>query len=243
VVKLLTWCQALSENNAIIPASNGQPLRWPRFPRGAGFVFFMAKIYFFIDGFNFYHAVASNPKYHKYKWVSLDRLCRCFLTQKDAIAGVEYFTTLATWDPGKVSRHKIFIKAQENEGVVVTYGEFKRKDRRCRSCRNMFSTFEEKQTDVNIALRLFQLAFQDKYDKAIIISGDTDLIPAIKVVRSAFPSKQFGVIIPIGRASEDLKKQADFFHKMKETHLASSTYPDKLTLSDGAVLRCPATWK
>jgi uncharacterized LabA/DUF88 family protein len=202
----------------------------------------MAKIYFLVDGFNYYHAVDSNGKYKKYKWVSLSRLCKCFLTHKDSIAGIEYFTTLATWNSEKVSRHKIFIKAQENEGVNVIYGEFKRKERRCRSCRQMFSTFEEKQTDVNIALRLFQLAFQEKYDKAIIISGDTDLIPAIKTVRSLFPSKQIGVVIPIGRASEDLKKQADFFYRMKEKHLASSIYQRDVTLIDGTVLSCPSNW-
>lgn len=208
---------------------------------GPGFVF-MAKIYFLIDGFNLYHAFDCNPKYRKYKWISLSGLCKCFLTGKDSLAGIEYFTTLATWDAGKVARHKLFIKAQENEGVNVIYGEFKRKDRKCRNCNTFFKSFEEKQTDVNIALRLLQLAFQEKYEKAVIVSGDTDLIPAIKAVRSLFPSKQLGVVIPIGRASEDLKKHADFFHRMKEKHLASSLYQSNVTLIDGTVLTCPPNW-
>ncbi len=55
-----------------------------------------------------------------------------------------------------------FIKAQENAGVTVICGAFKRKERRCLSCCRMFKTFEEKQTDVNVALRLFQSAVQDK---------------------------------------------------------------------------------
>ena len=46
--------------------------------------------------------------------------------------------------------------------------------------------------------------FRDQYDRAVIISGDTDLIPAIKTVRSTFPPKQIGVIVPIGKSSEDL---------------------------------------
>ena len=204
----------------------------------------MAKIHFLVDGFNFYHAIDENPQYRKYKWISLRRLCSHYVFSKnDSLSGIDYFTTLATWDLGKVARHRLFIRAQENEGVNVIYGEFKRKDVKCRICSKRFSTWSEKQTDINIAVRLFQLAVQDTYDKAIILSGDTDLIPAIKGVRFLFPSKQFGVIIPIGRASEDLKNHADFSHKMKEDHLASSAYPVKLTLRDGAVLTCPTNWK
>jgi hypothetical protein len=106
------------------------------------------------------------------------------------LEGVEYFTTLATWDPAKVARHRLFIKANETEGVKVTYGEFKRKQRKCSECSKLIRTFEEKQTDVNIALRLFELAVQAKYDKAILVSGDTDMIPAVKAVQKTFPAKK-----------------------------------------------------
>jgi uncharacterized LabA/DUF88 family protein len=131
----------------------------------------MAKVYFLVDGFNLYHALDTNPTWHKFKWLSLTRLARCYLLSSDTLQGVEYFTTLATWDHRKVARHQVFIKANEDEGVAVTYGEFKRKDRRCTVCKKMFSTFEEKQTDVNIALRLFELAILNRYDKAVIVSG------------------------------------------------------------------------
>lgn len=216
---------------------------------GLGFVF-MSKIFFFVDGFNLYHALdhlegaKDHNRYHKYKWLSLSRLARCYVPdRRDSISGIEYFTTLASWDPAKVARHKVYIRAQESEGVSVVYGEFKRKDRWCKQCRRSFSTYEEKQTDVNIAVRLFQHAFQEKYDKAIIISGDTDLLPAVRAVKSIYPGKGIGVVIPIGRSSEDFKKQTDFHFKMRESHLASSRYPDILKLADGTTLPCPPTWK
>lgn len=209
----------------------------------------MARIAFLVDGFNLYHALdhlsgaADHERYHRYKWLSLTKLANCFITKKDRIVAIEYFTTLATWNHEKVARHKLFIRAQESEGVLVVYGEFKRKDRRCPLCKQRFSTFEEKQTDVNIALRMFQLAVQDKYDKVVIVSGDTDLIPAVRAVQATFPSKEVGVVIPIGRASEDLKRQANFYYRMKEHHLASSRFPDTLKLSDGSALNCPEDWR
>jgi hypothetical protein len=61
----------------------------------------------------------------------------------------------------------------------------------------------------------------DQYDRAVIISGDTDLIPAIKAVRSTFPQKQIGVMIPIGKSSEDILPGAirALSHAGKNSHL------------------------
>ena len=204
----------------------------------------MSRIIFLIDGFNLYHALDYRREYHKYKWVNLAKLSQCFVThKKDSLEGVYYFTTLATWDPGKVARHRLFITAQETEGVKVVYGEFKRKDRFCPLCRKHFRAVEEKQTDVNIAIYLFRLAVSDSYDKAIIISGDTDLTPAVKAVQATFPTKQIGVVLPIGRASEDFKQTADFHYKMKEKHLMTSRFDDTVILADGSRLICPPNWR
>lgn len=209
----------------------------------------MAKVAFFIDGFNLYHALdyfESGPdhyKYRKYKWLNLYKLASLYVGRLDKLEQVILFTAFATWDPSKVARHKLFIRANESVGVSVVYGEFKRKDKLCRLCRRRYSTFEEKQTDVNIALHLLQLAIWEQYDRAVVISGDTDLIPAIKAVRVTFPHKPIGVILPIGKSSEDLIKQADFHHKMREHHLTSCRFPDTIPLPDGSSLECPSTWK
>lgn len=90
---------------------------------------------------------------------------------------------------------------------------------------------------------LLRLAVEDSYDKVIIISGDTDLIPAVKMVKDMYPKKEVGVVIPIGNISEDFKKTADFHYKMKENHLKSSLLPNPMKLADGTFLTCPPTWK
>lgn len=209
----------------------------------------MPKVISFIDGFNLYHALdyfdagPDHTRFRKYKWLNLRKLSSQFVFGKDSLEEVLYFTTLVTWDAGKTARHRLFIRAQENEGVKVVFGEFKRKTKHCSVCKQDFLSVEEKQTDVNIALSLFQFAIQERYDKAIIISGDTDLLPAVRAVHSTFPTKQIGVIIPIGRSSEDFKKQTDFHYKMREHHLQKSLFADPLTLGDGAVLNCPSTWR
>jgi len=208
----------------------------------------MAKIVVFIDGFNLYHALdhfeagPDHDRFHKYKWLNLRKLASLFVFGKDTLEEVLYFTTLVTWDTGKMARHRLYIRALESVGVRVVYGEFKRKQKHCRLCGGDYWSFEEKQTDVNIALFLFQLAVLDRYDKAIVISGDTDLLPAVTAVRTVFPAKQIGLVIPIGRRSEDFKQQTDFHHRMREHHLAKSLFPDPVTLSNGTSLHKPPSW-
>jgi len=179
----------------------------------------------------------------RYKWIDLNGLSKKFVTKKDKIEDIYYFTALATWSPDKVKRHKIFIKAQELKGIRIIYGEFRKRDKHCRVCKNWYQTFEEKQTDVNIAIKLFELAIQDKYDKALIITGDSDLIHSIKAVKSTFPHKSIGVIIPIGRRAELLKQTCDFHMKMKEKHLKASMLPDEILLGNNKKLERPQKWK
>ena len=161
--------------------------------------FFMVKTAFFVDGFNLFHSLDSEPAYHKYKWLNLAQLSQCFIGSKDAISDVFYFTTYTTWDSRQLAKHQNYVKALQLVGVKIVFGEFRNVDRTCRVCGKSYRTFEEKRTDVNIAIHLFKTAVADSWDKAVVISGDSDLIPAVEAVKKTYPNKQVGVVIPIGR--------------------------------------------
>jgi len=201
------------------------------------------KVAVFIDGFNIYHALEDNLSYHKYKWLNLEKLSKCFTGSKDTITKNFYFTAYATWNMQKLSRHKIYVEALRLAGVEAVFGAFRRKDRRCRVCNKRYLTFEEKRTDVNIAIKLFQTAIDGLWDTALIISGDSDLIPAIQAIKSTFPDKKIGVIIPIGRRAEELKLVTDFHAKIKEKHLKTCQFDDEIRLDGGRVLKRPSSWK
>ena len=64
-------------------------------------------VIFFIDGFNLYHALA-NKRFYRYKWLDLSGLAEKFITKKDRIEDIYYFTALATWSAEKVRRHKLY---------------------------------------------------------------------------------------------------------------------------------------
>lgn len=203
----------------------------------------MNRVIFFVDGFNLYHSIDSNPAYYKYKWLNLNKLAHCFVTSHDKIEKVLYFTTYATWDQVKLVKHQTYVKALQFVGVEVVFGAFRYVDKTCRICHKQYKTFEEKQTDVNIAINLFKTAVQDLWDTAIIVSGDSDLIPAIHAVKNTFPAKQIELVIPIGRRAEELKQVVDCHMKLKEKHLATSQFEDVVTIDGGVNLSRPNTWK
>lgn len=202
----------------------------------------MSRAIVLIDGFNLYHAINANPSWNIYKWLDYTKLAKSFLPKTDEIKEILYFTALSTWMPQKVERHKKFILANELQGITVVYGMFKVRDKFCTRCNSTYKAHEEKQTDVNIAIHLFKRAVDDVYDKAYVISGDSDLVPAIKMVKLTFPNKLIGVVIPIGRSAEELKQSSDFHMKMKLKHLISSRFPNDIPLPGSGVLSCPPEW-
>ena len=60
----------------------------------------------------------------------------------------------------------------------------------------IFRTAEEKRTDVNIAVQMVDDAYQNACDQFVLISGDSDLVPAIHTVKRRFPEKQVHVYVP-----------------------------------------------
>ena len=81
-------------------------------------------------------------------------------------------------------------------GVKPVISEFKRKSRKCKVCNKIYNAYEEKQTDVQIAINLFKESINDSYDKAMIVTGDSDLIPAIETDKEKLPKKEIKVIPP-----------------------------------------------
>jgi uncharacterized LabA/DUF88 family protein len=204
----------------------------------------MRRIIFFIDGFNVYHALQKVPHFRKYKWLNYSALAKVLVSPKDQIVDILYFTAYTDWDASKKARHRLLVQALRMQGIKVIFGKFKRRDKTCSLCGRTYKTFEEKRTDVNMAITLFQTAMNNEFDTAILITGDSDLVPAVEAVKLSFPAKQIGLVIPIGRSAEELKNVCDFHIKMKEKHLKTCQLPDAILLdpAKNITLQRPATW-
>src|SRR5436853_496574 len=105
-------------------------------------------------------------------------------------------------------------------------GHFKQKHRRCHKCGARSIAHEEKETDVNIALHLLNHAYKNSFDCALPISNDSDLAPAVRMLKTEFPSKWVRILTPPNkRTSKELLQAAGGFHQVrtiKHAHVAEA---------------------
>ena len=200
----------------------------------------------FVDGFNLYHALKALREEHL-KWLSLRKLSEVFAPAPQfTIDHIFYFSAYATWLPDALIRHRKYISALEAEGIAVVLGNFKKKDRKCFACNASWKDHEEKETDVNIALSLLDGAYRNIYDRALILSADSDLAPAIRMVRDRFPEKSIRLLIPMGRTNISELVSAvggpKAASKIKRLHLERCLLPESISDKNGRVIHRPAKY-
>ena len=99
--------------------------------------------------------------------------------------------------------------------------------------------FEEKETDVNMALEAYRDALKADVDQQVFVSNDTDLAPVVKALREDFLSKlRLGVIFPIRDpkssnghrpGNKSLSEFADWTrHHITDVELSQSHLPDQI---------------
>jgi len=102
---------------------------------------------------------------------------------------------------------------------------------------------EEKESDVSFGVQMVEDAALGIYQQALIVSGDSDMMPAIRAVRRIAPTTRVVALFPPRRSSFDLKTSADatlhIWDKIPERH----QLPDPVIAADGSLLRRPSHWR
>jgi uncharacterized LabA/DUF88 family protein len=220
----------------------------------------MNRVAFLVDGFNLYHSARTAEKHtgQSTKWLDIRAMCAFYLNaiSRDAyLHSVYYFSALATHleavDPGKVQRHRDFIACLEDTDVVVHYGKFKRKrDFNCPNCRQSIcghcgerlKQHEEKETDVAIATKMLELLFTNTCDTIVLVTGDTDLAPAVKTAQRLFPAKDIRFGLPYGRHNKLLRKLAPKSFRIGSKGYTKNQLLDPFILGGGKRVSKPSSW-
>ena len=199
----------------------------------------------YIDGFNLYYGLRSKG-WRRYYWLDLRRMAESLLRSGQELVIVRYFTTRIspdTRDPDKAARQNTFLEALATlRDLQIHYGKYMPKMQTCLNCGATWRTYEEKMTDVNIAVELLRDVHDDTFDIAIIVSGDSDLTGPVTAVRNRYSNKQVIVAFPPDRVSKQLRQVATASLVIGRKRLADSLLPDRVTRSDGHVLRRPPSW-
>jgi uncharacterized LabA/DUF88 family protein len=194
----------------------------------------MKNVNVYIDGFNLYHAIDALGD-NRLKWINFRALGLSFLKPREHLNTVIYFTALLPWSREKQQRHKNFIAAQRALGVKVRAANFRKVSRHCRIMDRTCQRYEEKQTDVAFAMSVLTDAMRGDFDRAILVTADSDQIPLVRTIRNLFPEKTVTLAAPPGRGG-DARELGSIVHSrspITEGRLRGSMLPRNVVNAEG----------
>jgi uncharacterized LabA/DUF88 family protein len=176
------------------------------------------------------------------KWLNLKKLALNLLHTNQVIIEIKYFTSRVSNNPDKQKRQSTYIEVLESTGIKIYYGNYQSDTTECRQCGNIWPTYHEKMTDVNIATQMLIDAFQDRFDMAMLISGDSDLVPPIRAIHELFNKTRVFVAFPPKRHNSSVALVAKGSLTVGRKKLIDSQFDEKVTKRDGFILSKPKEW-
>lgn len=204
----------------------------------------------YIDGFNWYYSVLRHRP--AWKWLNVESFFASLRLDEEVIT-IKYFT--AWVEPNrkpslKRDRQARYIKALESlPKVKIIFGKYQEREVTCRaSCREKYRVPEEKKTDVNIAVNLMDDAIRQRAEALIIVSGDSDLEPAVEWVRKNHHEIKITVYIP-SLPEEEKQRRNDFYGTigvpcrfLPLSEIVRHQMPNRIVLAAGHTVEKPIEW-
>jgi uncharacterized LabA/DUF88 family protein len=203
----------------------------------------------YVDGFNLYYgAVKGTP----YKWLDILKLCQLLLP-KNQIVKIKYFTAPVTARPGDLdqpNRQQLYLRALRTiPGLEIIYGHFLEHVVKMPVASPasglpkyvLVIKTEEKGSDVNIAAHMINDGYKSRYEVAVLVSNDSDLVEPVKIVRAEL-NLPVGVLNPFVKTpSYELRKYATFIKPIREGVLSVSQFPPIMKDTSGTFYK-PPSW-
>ena len=203
------------------------------------------RVVVYVDGLNLYYGLRDAGS-RRYYWLDLRRLSQSLLRNDQSLAAVRYFTARFAPNPADPDRHNrqgAYLQALDTlPDLSIHYGYHLPKTRVCPQCGASIPGYEEKMTDVNIAVALLNDAQDNLFDTAIVISADSDLSGPISAVRSRYANKPILVAFPPKRVSKELRRVASGSFHIGRDALRRSQLPDPVVKPDGYAIAKPQRW-
>ena len=202
----------------------------------------------YIDAFNLYYGALKNTPY---RWLDVAGMCRLLLPNHD-VQQIKYFSAQVSArpdDPRKPVRQQVYFRALRTlPNLEIILGHFlshivrmplaEPAPQGLRFARVIKT--EEKGSDVNLATHLPNDAHLGRYEVAVVVSADSDLLEPIRIVTGQL-RKPIGILNPQPRPSKVLCAHATFVKQIRAGVLAASRFPPTLTDEHGTFKK-PEEW-
>ena len=100
----------------------------------------------------------------------------------------------------------------------------------------------EKLTDVNIATEMLKDAYEQCADAYVLISGDSDLSRAVRIIRYSV-KKPILVFNPQRGICNELRRYSTLYRNLEIGCTAGCRLPDSFATADGRMIHCPEAWR
>jgi uncharacterized LabA/DUF88 family protein len=200
------------------------------------------KVIVYIDGFNLYFAL-EEKKWYGFMWLDPVALAKNLAGPDRELVRVNYFTARIKQPADKKAQQTSYLDALATlPDLDIHEGDYKENSVMCHGCGRNWRDDKEKQTDVNIAVRMLLDAHTpDKVDDLILITADSDQCPTIKAVQSL--GKRVVIILPPGRDQYlEVKIAADSHLELTAKKLKKCLLPTQVVRQDGFVIQKPAAY-
>jgi len=214
----------------------------------------------YIDGFNLYMGALSKTSY---KWLDLERWAKTLMPSYE-VGRVVYCTARLIPDARDVNIHvrqDMYLRAIKTLPTVQIYeGKFTVQDIRmwrrpeigCQWCDHLTPVCkccggntipvikrEEKGSDVQLAIQLINDGYKQDYDVALVVSNDSDIQPAVDLVRRELGRK---VIVADPRNNKHPSLLGDERRRVRPQTLGNNQLPATLLDLNGNTITKPISW-
>lgn len=218
----------------------------------------MSRTIVYIDGFNLYYRALRGTRH---KWLDIAALSATVLPVGCEIAAVNYYTAHVSGrvDPTAPARQHAYLRAIATlPGVSIHFGNFMVSRKwsglvqpptfkppyvtaagTALDVAYVWKT-EEKGSDVNLGVHLVRDAFLGRFDEAAVLTNDTDLTEAFRIV-TGDTGKQLTLLAPNSRPSASLVAAASHVRHV-QPYLGPCQLPAIVTASNGRTISKPSTW-
>ena len=232
------------------------------------------KVYAYIDWFNLYHALQKkiqqpgSSRSKEYQRADMRKLLTPFLEEDESLHMVYFFTAYTSRSSDAKKRHKALVAWLRKTWTDVILGRFSKVQRSyvskwnnvisltydsadqkmchasCKVKKLTYRTFEEKETDVNMALKILEDWLLEKYDTAFIVSWDSDIVPPIKRINAlakkwTIQKKIFKNIVVPGTKWKTMQRACDSYHIIPAKHFQNALLPDHIQTDPSTIIHKP----
>lgn len=198
----------------------------------------------YVDGYNLYHGIRSMGWRHYY-WLDIPAMVRAILKPGQTLSRTKYFTSRAKFPADTIKRQNLYLEALCTlPNLDLIEGRYDGEVEPCDKCQHGNVWHNEKMTDVNIAVQIARDAYEDAFDTAFLVTGDSDQVPTVRMVNDLWPGERRIVCaFPPNRVSRDLQNASrGRFTFINEVTLRACQLPERVVKADGYVLVRPERW-